>query len=122
MLLVAIFVPALYAVTADIELAGKCHAFYDMRSVSDPRQSVNLTVKPVPGEGSTVEGILASEPTPPGDPERIVVAGWKTVQDWKEKHGLKLSFTDLTGSFIAVLAPILSTSLIDLTKVAVGSG
>ena len=44
------------------------------------------------------------------------------MQDWKEKHGLKLSFTDLTGSFIAVLAPILSTSLIDLTKVAVGSG
>jgi hypothetical protein len=87
LMLVVIFVPALYALTADIELAGKCHGLKD-------------------------------SPGPPPPP----VAGWKDVQDWKEKHGLKLSFTDLTGSFIAVLAPILSTSLIDLTKIAVGSG
>ena len=87
LMLVVIFVPALYALTADIELAGKCHGLKD-------------------------------SPGPPPPP----VAGWKDVQEWKQAHGLKLSFTDLTGSFIAVLAPILSTSLIDLTKIAVGSG
>jgi hypothetical protein len=122
LVLIVIFVPALYGVTADIELAGKCHAFYDMRSGGDPRQSLNLTLSEFPSQHAQIEGVITSEPAPPEDPDRIVVAGWKTVQAWKEKHGLTLSFTDLAGSFIAVLAPILSTSVIDLTKIAVGSG
>jgi hypothetical protein len=122
LVLIVIFVPALYGVTADIELAGKCHAFYDMRSGSDPRQNLNITLSELPSQQARIEGVITSEPTPPEDPDRIVVAGWKTVQAWKEKHGLTLSFTDLTGSFVAVLAPILSTSVIDLTKIAVGSG
>ncbi len=122
LVLIVLFVPALYGVTADIELAGKCHAFCDMRSSGDPLQSLSLTLSEFPSERARIEGVITSESTPPDDPDRIVVAGWKTVQDWKEKHGLKLSFTDPTGSFIAVLAPILSISLIDLTKIAVGSG
>jgi hypothetical protein len=42
------------------------------------------------------------------------------VQDWKENHGLKLSFSDMTGTFVAVLAPLLSGSIIDLTKIGLG--
>lgn len=122
LVLIVIFVPALYGVTADIELAGKCHAFYDMRPGGDPRQSLNLALSEFPSQSARIEGVIVSEPTPPEDPDRIIVAGWKTVQAWKEKHGLTLSFTDLTGSFIAVLAPILSTSAIDLAKITVGSG
>jgi hypothetical protein len=123
LLLIIIFVPALYLLISEVEFAGKCHADYDMRSsAGDPRQSISLTVRPGLARSATIDGTIASEPTAPSDPGRIVVAGWKTVQDWKEKHGLKLSFTSLTGSFIAVLAPILSTSVIDLSKIAVGSG
>jgi hypothetical protein len=48
------------------------------------------------------------------------VAGWKTVQDWKDRHGLKLSFSDLTATFVAVLAPLLSGPIIDLTKMMLG--
>jgi hypothetical protein len=90
LLLIVIFAPALYSVTSEIELAGKCHAFYDTYS---------------PGPSG-----------PPRPPEPMVVAGWKAVQGWKDNHGLSLSYTSLTSSFIAVLAPLLSSSLIDLTK------
>ena len=92
LLLIAIFAPALYSMTSEIELAGKCHAFYDTYS---------------PGPSG-----------PPRPPEPMVVAGWKAVQEWKDNHGLSLSYTSLTSSFIAVLAPLLSSSLIDLTRVA----
>jgi hypothetical protein len=91
LLLIVIFAPALYSITSEIELAGKCHAFFD-------------TYTPGPNG-------------PPRPPEPMVVAGWKAVQEWKENHGLSLSYTSLTSSFIAVLAPLLSSSLIDLTKV-----
>ena len=94
LVLVVIFVPALYAVTADIELAGKCHAFTDMLPPGEARQNVTLTVKREADERGTIEGIIAPDPPPSSVPDRIVVAGWKTVQDWKAKHGLKLSFTD----------------------------
>jgi hypothetical protein len=96
LLLIAIFAPALYFMTSEIELAGKCHAYYDTYS---------------PGPSGPLR-----------QPEPMVVAGWKAVQDWKESHGLSLSYTSLTSSFIAVLAPLLSSSLIDLTKVATSAG
>jgi hypothetical protein len=57
---------------------------------------------------------------PPAALELWKVAGWKTVQDWKERHGLKLSFSDLTATFVAVLAPLLSGSIIDLSKMMLG--
>jgi hypothetical protein len=121
LLLIAIFVPALYSLTSEVEFAGKCHAFFDSRS-GDPRQIVQLTLDRAGGNLAAIQGSITSETRPPDDPGRIVVAGWKTVQDWKARHGLKLSFSDLTGSFVAVLAPLLSSSVIDLTKIAVGSG
>jgi hypothetical protein len=122
LLLIVMFVPALLASTSEIELAGKCHAYFDMRSPPDPSQSFNVTVEESAQGSLAVAGRVKPEPDAPDPPDRIVVAGWKTVQDWKAKHGLKLSFGDLTGSFIAVLAPLLSSSVIDLTKLAMGSG
>jgi len=51
--------------------------------------------------------------------------GWRGSQQYiaiVAKRGLRLSFGDLTGGFIAVLAPLLSGSVIDLTALATGSG
>ena len=95
LLLIAIFVPALFGLTGEIEMAGKCHAYYDTLKRDDP-----------------------SAPPDPQTP--IYVAGSQTVQTWKTNHGLKLSFSDLTGSFIAVLAPLLSGSIVDLAKMTLG--
>ncbi len=95
LLLIGIFVPALYGLTSEIEIAGKCHAYYDM--------------------------IVRKDALKPPDPdEPIYVAGWDTVKKWKASHGLNLSFTDLTGSFVAVLAPLLSGAAIDLAKLVTG--
>jgi hypothetical protein len=95
--LVAIFASALYGLTSEIMVAGKCHAYYDMLDKSD----------------------AAHQPDPN---QQIDVAGLQTVEDWKKKHGLEMSFSDLTGSFLAVLAPLLSSTLIDLTKIPIIGG
>jgi hypothetical protein len=89
LVLTTIFVPALFKHTREIELAGACHGYYD-----------------------------AQQPNPPVNPPvaMIVVAGWDTVQAWKAKHGLQMSYGDLAGSAMAAFAPILSGNLIDLTK------
>lgn len=97
LVLVAIFASALYGLTSEILVAGKCHAYYDMLEKSQ----------------------TAARPDPD---QKIQVAGWRALQKWKKKHGLQLSFGDLTGSFLAVLAPLLSSALIDLTKVTMGAG
>ena len=49
--------------------------------------------------------------------QRNVVADWNTIRVWKDNHGLTLSINHVAGSFIAVLAPLLPNSLIDLTKI-----
>ena len=88
LLLVAIFTPALYGLTGEIEMAGKTHAR------NDP---------PV---------------EPPTDYE---VAGYEQVEAWKKTHGLAVTFPQLTGSLVAILAPVLSGGLLDVAK-AFGSG
>ena len=95
--LILIFVPALYCLAGEIDIAGKTHASFDMASKDPPHPAAKQATK-----------------------KTEVVAGWKTVQDWKERHGLKLSFSDLTGTFVAVLAPLLSGSIVDLTKITLG--
>jgi hypothetical protein len=97
LLLILIFVPALYCLAGEIDIAGKTHASFDMASKDPPHPAAKQAAK-----------------------KTEVVAGWKTVQDWKERHGLKLSFSDLTGTFVAVLAPLLSGSIVDLTKITLG--
>ena len=89
LVLCTIFVPALFKHTREIELAGACHGDHDAQQLS-PRISLA--------------------------PASVVVAGWDTVEAWKAKHGLKMSYGDLTGSVIAAFAPILSGNLIDVTK------
>ena len=118
LLLIAIFVPALYFLTnEEIELAGQCHALFDMKG--DPPQVFSATLTWGPNGTTAVSGRLA--PGEAAAPDEIVVAGWKVVQAWKEKHGLTLSFTNLTSSFVALLAPLLSGGVIDLTKTAFGA-
>jgi hypothetical protein len=90
LVLCTIFVPALFKHTREIELAGACH-----------------------GDDASHEVAI-----PPANPPAAagVVAGWDAVEAWKAKHGLKMSYGDLTGSALAALAPILSGNLIDVTK------
>ncbi len=147
LVLILIFVPALYCLTGEIEIAGKTHASYDMANKNPPAPaaptppSAPAPAKPPPppppailfakaDDGTIYEfqivaapGDAATEspPAPKAPAKKIeVVAGWKTVQDWKDNHGLKLSFSDMTGTFVAVLAPLLSGSIIDLTKIGLG--
>ncbi len=91
LVLIAIFAPALYGLSGEIAIAGKCHGYYDALK-KDP----------------------ASRPDPY---QKIFIASWETLEDWKKRHGLSLSYTNLTASFVAVLAPLLSSRLIDLAKV-----
>jgi hypothetical protein len=172
LLVMLIFVPALYCLTGEIEMAGKCHASADGAQASPPPTTPGtapvlakdssgaifevqvapgvggnpptLSVKDVDGNvgdlalvaapgvapswsfvgrrgGQTYEFMIPRpSQEPPAAPELWKVAGWKTVQDWKERHGLKLSFSDLTATFVAVLAPLLSGSIIDLSKMMLG--
>jgi hypothetical protein len=172
LLVILIFVPALYCLTGEIEMAGKTHASADAAQTSPPPATPGTApvlaktssgavfeVQVAPGAGArpilsvkdqrgnlvdTLELVAAPGAPPswsfigrregntyefmiprpsaetPDTAELWKVAGWKTVQDWKERHGLKLSFTDLTATFVAVLAPLLSGSVIDLTKMMLG--
>ena len=145
LVLILIFVPALYSLTGEIEIAGKTHASYDIANKNPPAPaaptppSAPAPAKPAPppailfataDDGTIYEfqivaapGDALTEKLPTHEAPRKkieVVAGWKTVQDWKESHGLKLSFSDMTGTFVAVLAPLLSGSIIDLTKIGLG--
>jgi hypothetical protein len=140
LMLVLIFSPALYGVTSEIEIAGKAHASYDVAKSSPAslppppptKPAVVVATETVAYEGSGYRLQIAelgreptnSEPQADHKPQPVAipdVAGWKTVQDWKEKHGLKLSFSDITGGFIAALAPFLSGSIVDLTKMTMGA-
>jgi hypothetical protein len=173
LLLILIFVPALYCLTGEIDMAGKCHALSDATQTSPPpvapgtapvfakdSSGAVVEVQVVPGNGEGLATLSVKDkdgnslgdlelvaapgappswsyvgssggrtyeftiPRPseasPAAPDLWKVAGWKTVQDWKERHGLKLSFSDLTATFVAVLAPLLSGSIIDLTKMMLG--
>ncbi len=139
LILILIFTPALYGITSEIEIAGKTHASYNMagasaapppaaaptapiivlakESIADDRRSYELEIIADAGAAKGKPG-LESKTQPVKVPD---VAGWKTVQNWKEKHGLKLSFSDFTGGFIAALAPLLSGSVVDLTKMTMGA-
>jgi hypothetical protein len=178
LLLILIFVPPLYCLTGEIEIAGKTHASFDLANKDPPpaeppapapiyargangsfyeveveagateQAPAILSVKGMDGTpyqfelvaapgkpppatflGKGVDGRIYEFGTPPAPgaaPGKIEdaagwkVAGWKIVQDWKNNHGLKLSFSDMTGTFVAVLAPLLSGSIVDLSKMALG--
>jgi hypothetical protein len=129
LILILVFTPALYGVSSEIEIAGKVHASYDMAGVSPapppPAASTTpiivLVTKSLADGGRSYKLEIVADPGAAKAAPEADVAGWKTVQDWKEKHGLKLSFSDFTGGFIAALAPLLSGSVIDLTKMTVGA-
>jgi hypothetical protein len=179
LLLILIFVPALYCLTGEIEIAGKTHASYDTAKKANkdpppaaPRAAAVYArgpdgqfyeVEAAPGRSPEAPAVLTAkgmneavhefelvaapgsppassflgkargkiyefvtQPPAEAEPEKKApaakweVARWKTVQDWKEAHGLKLSFSDMTATFVAILAPLLSGSIIDLTKMALG--
>jgi hypothetical protein len=91
LVLVVIFAPAFYALSSDIMVASRCHG----SDSPEPR--------------TEVAGVSKS-------PQGYFVANWETMEAWRTKYGLKLSFTDWTSSLVAVLAPLLTGSLVDLTK------
>jgi len=139
LILILIFAPALYGVTNEIDIAGKTHASYDTARASPApppaatptTPKIVLATETLADDGRSYGWEIVADsgeerPKPEVEsktqPVKIPdVAGWKTVQEWKEKHGLKLSFTDFTGGFIAALAPLLSGSVIDLTKMTIGA-
>ena len=94
LILIVIFVPAFFKHTGEIDFAGACQGYYE----------------------ALIEEI-AKKNRPEADLQQpMLVASWDTIQHWKDKYGLTLSYTNMTGSFVAVLAPLLSNSLIDLAK------
>jgi len=187
LLLILIFVPALYCLTGEIDIAGKTHASFDAANKAPapttPEASPAVYVKDRHGKFFSVEVVAGSDEQAPAilsvmdiggttrqlklvaapgkpplasyfgeddagniyeftappasqaapkkpashavrhekaDAVKWKVAGWKTVQDWKDNHGLKLQFGDLTATFVAVLAPLLSGTIIDLSKMSLG--
>jgi hypothetical protein len=98
LILAAILAATFYILTTEIILAGKCHAYYDSQL---PKEQ--------------------GEPRP--DPHQpIYMASWDTVTAWKDRHGLNMSYAGLTGSLLAVLAPLLSSGAIDLARMIPGAG
>ena len=108
-LLVALFVPGFVGLMDDIETAGRTHAWWDLHRQSDAEG--NALPPELAKDGPSVHGVGP-----------IPVAGWEDVVTWKKNHGLTLSLTDLTASFVALAAPLLSSSLVSVTKAIVGGG
>jgi hypothetical protein len=116
-LLIALFVPAFMVLIDDIGVAGQTHASADMGGGSD-QYAVDLRSHGVNAPLHFVGDVTQKEADKPAPPYRV--AGWKKVKDWKDKHGLSMSVTDLSASFLAVAAPILSSGFIDISKTLVG--
>jgi hypothetical protein len=98
LILAAILAATFYILTTEIILSGKCHAYYDSQLPKEP-------------------GGARPDPHQP-----IYVASWDTVLAWKDRHGLNMSYAGLTGSLLAVLAPLLSSGAIDLATMIPGAG
>jgi hypothetical protein len=111
LLLIAVFAPSFLALIDDINIAGKTHASYDMDEGADRADNAHPNSATTPAAAQPPRTSLA----PP-----YPVAGWSAVSEWKKKHGLTLSVTDMTSTFLAIAAPLLSSTVIDLSKVVVG--
>jgi hypothetical protein len=96
--LVVIFVPAFFKHTSEIDFAAACQGYYEILTEEIDNKS----------RSDTELGKKLQQP--------MLVASWDTIQHWKDKYGLTLSYTNMAGSFLAVLAPLLSNSIIDLAK------
>ena len=118
-LLITMFVPAFVTLLDDIDIAGRTHAAYDMHQNSPEGFSAQMAqAGAAPGMNFTgsVSPVLG-----PRLAEPYRVAGWKQVNDWKEKHGLAMSMANMTAAVLAVSAPILSSGAIDLSKSILGA-
>lgn len=118
LLLIAMFVPSFMVLIDDIGIAGKTHAAYDMHDGTQYAYVADLDWSGVGTKAHITGAVTQPDIADLATPYRV--AGWKTVNEWKAKHGLAMSVTDLTASFIAVAAPLLSSSLVDLSKAVVG--
>ena len=129
LLLVGMFAPAFYSVTGDIQLAAKTHAGKPSPPAAKPPQPRGVLAEtgawlqswlnPRPGAGK----LEVAEPEvakPPPKPDSYPVATYVDVQKWKEDHGLSVTFAQLTGSFVAVLAPVLTGGVLDVGKALIG--
>ncbi len=117
LVLLAMFLPAFLVLIDDIEIAGRTHAAYDMKSDNSPIYRVtgalSVTLPPSPSQLSA-QMHPDSQRNPTVPPYRV--AGWKVVKDWKDKHGLAMSVPDVLASFVAVAAPLLANSVVDVAK------
>jgi hypothetical protein len=106
LVLVVIFLPAFFKHTGEIDFAGACHSYYYETLIEKDTPSLHAT--PDGGQERPDDAHARHEP--------IYVANWDTIQRWKEKYGLTLSYANVAGSFLAIVAPLLSNSLINLAK------
>ncbi len=106
-ILVAMFLPAFAGLTADIDMAGKTHAWGETHA-DDPA--------PPPRKVVVVEGDVAIAATIAAEPKPNKVAGYEMIGDWKTKHGLALEFPDVATAFAAAAAPLLSNGVFDAMK------
>lgn len=113
--LIGMFLPAFAGLSADIEMAGKTHADADARRAPEtppPPEEIVVVVDRRAGVGAAAR--LAPAPPP------NVVAGYKTIAEWKATHGLALDFADVATAMAAAAAPLLSNGVFDVAKSILG--